>query len=173
MTEQNNHTTDAPDGWDRYGAMLRNQPSPSLPEDRASAMMARVNAAIDKPARFPGFFRFPRVNRWVLAPALGVATLLVILLVNILGPSGDSERRAPAAGMTAPASSEAPRQPRKLHRRPLQAPEVTDAPEPMSVDSALPGVALQPPHVDSAVPDVRPGPAPGPHSSAPSPGPHR
>jgi hypothetical protein len=169
MTEQNNHTTDAPDGWDRYGAMLRDQPLPSLSEDRASAMMARVNAAIDKPKPL----RLPRVNRWVLAPAIGVATLLVILLVNLLGPSGDSERQAPATGMTAPASSEAPRQPRKLHRRPLQAPEVTDAPEPMSVDSALPGVALQPPHIDSTVPDVRPAPAPGPHSSAPSPGPHR
>ena len=167
MTEQNNHTTDAPEGWDRYGEMLRAQPSPLPSEERVSAMMSRLDASIDR--RAPR----PRVPRWVLAPAIGVATLLVVLLVNILGGRGDGDRAASPSGASAPAASEAPRPQRRLHRRPLQAPEVSDAPEPMSIDTALPGVQVQPPYVDSTMPDPHPGPAPGSHTPGPSPGPRR
>ncbi len=166
MTEQNNHTSDSPDNWEQYGEMLRRQPSPALSPERGAAMMARIDAAIGQ-QNVGGGRAFLR--RRVMVPAIGLATLIVVVLTTMTFPERSTERHEmkPAA---APVSSEAPRQTRRMPRR-LQAPEIPATPSP-AVDSTLPQFHLPPaPRVDTSIPDPVPGP--GPRYPVPSPGPRR
>jgi|GEM_PF-5475010 len=167
MTEQNNHTSDSPENWERYGEMLRRQPAPSLSPEREAAMMARIDASIGQPGRVAGGRAF--LQRRVMVPAIGLATLVVVVLTTINFPERSTEKRdmKPAA---APASVEAPRQTRRMPRR-LQAPEIPATSSP-AVDSTLPQFHLPPaPRVDTGTPEVTPGP--GPRYPVPSPGPRR
>ena len=130
-------------------------------------MLARINASIGQPGHATGGRGFLR--RRVMVPAIGLATLAVVVLTTISFPERSAEQHQMKTNV-APASSEAPRQARRAPRR-LQAPEIPAMPSP-AVDSTLPQFHLPPaPRVDTSIPDVAPGP--GPRYPVPSPGPRR
>lgn len=145
MIDNTRHTGDTPEHWERYAELLKNQTGPMPAEGGSTRMLSRVNAAISAGPR--------RATRWIVGPAVAVATVLaIIILVNISAPRA---MEAPRSGVsvTAKDSNERPRQSRRQYRNRLPAPSIPSTPLPASADTALLG---KPSHIPLGEP-VGPG----------------
>ncbi|MEP7220717.1 MAG: hypothetical protein ABI876_17455 [Bacteroidota bacterium] len=146
MTEHNLHTAeDTPGDWEKYHALLAKQPALPMPES-SLAMMSRIDAAID---HRPGALR-----RWAAAPAVALATLMVVFWFGISGtPSGNSGPVVPA-GISTRTSTQAPRLVHRPRRR-LQQPTLPDVDESETPNT---DTAVMPQRYEPQIPQKDPGP---------------
>lgn len=157
-TDSNNGGGDAPQGWDRYGSLLRSLPVRQMNPERSAAMLPAIHASI------PAYVRRRRAVRFIAAPALSMATVVVAFLLGML-PAIDDDRGSqfsptipqPVAREQARPAHHAPRRRIELPYLP-QAGVATGNPDTLSVPMANHRMISEP----SVAAPVTSGPGPGP-----------
>lgn len=143
----NNTIHDAPEGWERYAAILRNVPPHALDARRSAEMLAEISTGTS------GGTRPVRLMRWVGAGGLATAVVGVMLMVGI-GPF--EQLRVvdrDTTSVAVKAAKESKHRTARLKNRRL--PQVSTGNFPATVDTALP---RNPSNIESIHPVVPPLP---------------
>lgn len=138
MTELHRHIPDTPDRWEEYASILRDQPQPAMRAERAAEVLPCIDAAINLQARRM------RVVRYVSAPALSLAAVVVLVLSGTLSNrSGEADQR-PGSQIAPPVAGAQIHQARRQPHVRLDPPAMPNAELPKQIDSFRPLVQVAP-----------------------------
>lgn len=152
MKNLETNTSDTPSNWGPYADLLRNQPAPAMPADRARQMLPAIHAAI------PAFTRRQRTIRFLTAPALTIAAAALVTIVSLVPATLEEQHVAPTPAVTTAAAKSQQRPARRLPRTELAPPVLSDEQLAASADTA----ALPPRNFEEPVHMREMNSAPGP-----------
>ncbi|MBS1910999.1 MAG: hypothetical protein JST22_03350 [Bacteroidetes bacterium] len=138
MTELHRHIPESPDRWEEYASILRDQRQPAMRQERAAEVLPRVDAAISRRARRT------RVLRYVSAPVLSLAAVIVIVLSGTLSNRFDAVDRHPESQSVSPVAGAQTHLARRMPRPHIDQSAMPNAEVPAQIDSFTPLVRVAP-----------------------------